>query len=76
MSNFFRVQVNERVENQRHLQMTSYMLADNCLIFRLGAQRMIFKSNVKITAPDLPSPLDSLLPAADAFRVMWSEQKS
>ena len=47
--NFFGVQVNERVENQRSLQITSCMLAYNCLICRLGAQSMIFKSNVKIT---------------------------
>ena len=73
---FFRVQVNERVQNQRNLQMTSYMLADNCLICRLGAQSMIFKSIVKITAPDLPSPLDSLFRAADAFRVTWYEERS
>ena len=74
--NFFRVQTNERVENQRNLQRTSYMLADNCLICRLGAQRMIFKSNVNITAPDLPSPLASLFRAADAYPVTWSEQRS
>ena len=52
------------------------MLGDNCLICRLGAQSMIFKSNVKITVPDLPSPLASLFGAADAFWVTWSEERS
>lgn len=68
--------VYERVENQRHLQIPSWMLADNCLICRLGAQSMIFKSNVKITVPDLPSPLASLFCAADAFWVTRSEERN
>ena len=68
--------VYERVENQRHLQIPSCMLVDNCLICRFGEQRMIFKSNVKITVPDLPSPLASLFCAADAFWVTWSEERN
>ena len=75
LSNFFRVP-GIRKGRKSASPTDTQLYAGRCLICRLGAQSMILKSNVKITVPDLPSPLASLFCAADAFWVTLSEERN